>query len=265
MYLMCDPENFDISYQINPWMADVGGVNLAKAKSQWNFLKGNIESVVGQEVIVMQSQPGLPDLVFTANAGVIHKNIFIPSNFFHEERRGESKHFAKWFSDNGYDVVEIDERLNHEGMGDSFIYGDYLIGGHGFRTSKESQKIVSDILGLDLVAVKLKDPRFYHLDTCFSIVDKYKRLAIYYPGAFEESFVKDIENIGLELIPVSESEAMRFACNLITNHKDAIIMPNECPDITMELTRRRYNVLDINMTEFIKSGGACKCCVLEVP
>ena len=199
------------------------------------------------------------------SAGIVHKNIFIPSNFFHDERKRERQFFKAWFSENGFDIVEMDKRLHHEGMGDTFIYGESLIGGYGFRTDRESQKVASEILGLDFVPVRLIDPRFYHLDTCFSIIDKYKRVAIYYPGAFEESFAKDMEEIGLEMIPVVESEAIRFACNLVTNHKDSIIMPSDCPEISLELSRRRYNVLGIDMSEFIKSGGASKCCVLEVP
>ena len=41
---------------------------------------------------------GLPDLVFTANAGLVDGSRFVVSRFRHQERRGEARYDAKWFA-----------------------------------------------------------------------------------------------------------------------------------------------------------------------
>ena len=73
---------------------------------------------------------------------------------------------------------------------------------------------------LELIEVELRDPRFYHLDTCFCPITP--RLAIWFPRAFTAASQERIRRAGLELVEVPENEAVRFACNSIALGKYAL-------------------------------------------
>jgi N-dimethylarginine dimethylaminohydrolase len=258
---MCPPDHFKVEYSINPWMRD-DPVDNKKAMSSWLFLKQFV-SDLGEEVKTIKGHEGLPDMVFTANAGIVHNGQVVLSNFKHPERQGERAHFKKWFKDNNYVVHELPSDIVFEGRGDCFVFRDYLIGGYGFRTEKKAIKMTADILGLKPMAIHLKNKKFYHLDTCFSIISEQKGLAIYYPAAFEKSFEEEMSKIDINLLPVNKKEAKKFACNAITIDR-SIVMPSGCHKIETELLRHGFVVADIAMDEFLKSGGACRCLVLEI-
>ena len=85
--LMSSPEYFKVEYSINPWMVPGTNVDLELAKDQWNGLKRTIEEA-GAEVKVVPPSENHPDLVFTANSGIIRGNDVLIANFKFEERRG---------------------------------------------------------------------------------------------------------------------------------------------------------------------------------
>ncbi len=68
--LVCPPKYFQIDYEINPWMRRENAVVPSRAAAQWQALMKVLEEEVGAGIERMQPVPGLPDLVFTANAGV---------------------------------------------------------------------------------------------------------------------------------------------------------------------------------------------------
>ena len=81
--LMSSPDFFKVEYSINPWMVAGVTVDLDLAKNQWNNLKSTIERA-GAEVKVVPPSEEYPDLVFTANSGIINgKNVLI-ANFKYE-------------------------------------------------------------------------------------------------------------------------------------------------------------------------------------
>ena len=85
---MCPPKFFSVGYVINPWMAgNEGTLDLGLAGRQWESLRESLSDVA--EVVLMAPQPELPDLVFTANAGVVYGNKAIASHFMPHERRPE--------------------------------------------------------------------------------------------------------------------------------------------------------------------------------
>src|SRR5262245_24366652 len=83
--LMCPPDYYGIEYEINPVMHVEQGAKRERAQAQWQRLR---EALRGHGVTVelMQPRPGLPDLVFTANAGLVFGSRFFSSSFRHEVR-----------------------------------------------------------------------------------------------------------------------------------------------------------------------------------
>jgi N-dimethylarginine dimethylaminohydrolase len=70
-YLMCPPRHFGVLYEINPWMSREVSVDPERALAEWEGLVATLEAA-GAEVVVMEPEADVPDLVFTANAGVFN-------------------------------------------------------------------------------------------------------------------------------------------------------------------------------------------------
>src|SRR5882724_5677836 len=105
-FLVCPPDLFDVNYVINPWMeGNVHKASREMAASQWQELYGVLQT--SAEVEKITPQQGLPDMVFTANAGVVVGEKCVLSHFFHRERQGEEGHFKKWFKKQGFEVHEM--------------------------------------------------------------------------------------------------------------------------------------------------------------
>jgi N-dimethylarginine dimethylaminohydrolase len=210
----------------------------------------------------MEPVPGLPDMVFTANAGFAWEEKFIVSNFNHQVRRGEATHFENWFSSRNYEILHFPEQEFFEGEGDLLMCGNFLFAGYPFRSSLISHRRVAEILQREVFSLRLTSDWFYHLDTCFCPLDN--KTAMYYPRAFDRKALKLLENHVELLITVSEEEARRFACNAIVLKKN-IIMNDGCPEIRRQLEALGFFVSQIPLSEFIKAGGSAKCLALKLP
>ena len=160
--LMSSPEYFKVEYSINPWMVPGTNVDLELAKDQWNGLKRTIEEA-GAEVKVVPPNENHPDLVFTANSGIIKGNDVLVANFKFEERRGEEEIYLKWFEENGFNVSRIPSGYKFEGRGDAFVYGDYLVGSYGIRSDKEALLYIAEHFELEPVIVELAQENFFFL------------------------------------------------------------------------------------------------------
>jgi N-dimethylarginine dimethylaminohydrolase len=75
------------------------------AKKQWENLF--ITLSLFAEIEILTPQPYLPDMVFTANVGLVKENVFIPSHFQYPERRLEEIHFRKWLSKQGCLLADL--------------------------------------------------------------------------------------------------------------------------------------------------------------
>ncbi|MBY0459625.1 MAG: amidinotransferase, partial [Gemmataceae bacterium] len=104
--LMCPPDHYGIEYEINPWMNRSLGAVRELAFRQWKALHGTL-TALGVQGETMTPQPGLPDLVFTANAGLVFHNTFLSSRFKYEVRAKESPYFDAWFQEHGFEVKHL--------------------------------------------------------------------------------------------------------------------------------------------------------------
>lgn len=210
-----------------------------------------------------------PDLVFTANAGLMHpfRKTVLLSKFRFKERRGESPIFEKWFRENGYQIEKMpkDAKYYFEGAGDALYVGqNWLVAGYGFRTTLEGAAWATQFTDVDQsLILKLVDPRFYHLDTCFCPLGK--ETVMYYPGAFDEKSQNEIEK-NFRTIRVSEEDAKNFVCNAVPirnkSKKTTLIMTSPSQELRKKLSK--YTIQTLDMSEFLKSGGGPRCLVLFI-
>ncbi len=262
-FLMCAPDHYDVDYVINPWMeGNVHKSSRDRAVEQWtglfHILKDNAT------VDLVQPEKGVPDMVFTANAGLVLDNTVVLSRFFHKERQGEEPFFQKWFEDQGFTVHTLPKDLPFEGAGDALLdrEGRWLWAGYGFRSELDSHPYLAKWLDIEVLSLRLMDERFYHLDTCFCpLAEGY---LLYYPPAFDAYSNRMIEMRVPEAkrIAVDEADAVNFACNAV-NIDRLIVMNKISEDLKARLAEAGFQILETPLTEFLKAGGAAKCLTLR--
>ena len=261
--LVCPPDYFGIDYEINPWMHRSNGVSKTIAMRQWQSLMQVLEAEIGAGLERMQPVPGLPDLVFTANAGAIVGNRAVVSRFRYPERQREEAYFERWFNDHGYDILPLDRSLHFEGAGDLLGFPEELFGGYRQRTDIRVFPRISDWFQREIIPLELVDPRFYHLDTCFCPLSGGELL--YFPSAFDQYGQRVIaERIAPErCLVVPEVEALKFACNAVCLGKH-VVLPSACAETMRLLESRGYLSHPLPLDEFMKSGGSAKCLTLAL-
>jgi N-dimethylarginine dimethylaminohydrolase len=258
--LMCPPDHYGIEYEINDWMDRARPADREKAKRQWTEL---YQTLVGLKVKVSLLEPrkGLPDLVFTANAGLMFHNKFISSRFKHGERAGETPFFDAWFAANGYEVVTLEEDLYFEGAGDALFCGPVLFAGYRFRSDALAHQEVGRLINRRVLPLELVNPRFYHLDTCFCPLAPGE--AIYYPHAFDDYGKRVLKQHVPKLYAVPDADAYRFGCNAVVVAK-TVVTNTGCPALTDILASAGYKPIAVELDEFLKAGGSAKCLTLRV-
>jgi len=260
-FLMCPPDFYQIEYEINPWMNRRRPAETAAAMRQWQALHDLLTTKLGATVELLSPAKGLPDLVFTANAGLVAGEKFIRSNFRFPERQREAPVFEAWFEKRSYRIFTIPGNACFEGEGDALHLGKTLFAGYRMRSDIQSHRQVGEILGCEVLSLELVDPRFYHLDTCFCPLTD--RAALFFPPAFDDYGRKVIAESVPEAIPVSREDALRFACNAIVVGNEAVLHAG-CEATNLEMRRRGMKVHELDLSEFHRAGGSAKCLVLRL-
>ncbi len=160
-FLMCPPTHFDVSYAINPWMNVEVPVDRRRAEDQWNALVRTLHQA-GGSVDLLEPVPDLPDLVFTANLGLIDGRVFLPSRMRHDQRRPEVRHAEPWFESRGYAIRPLGPDVLHEGAGDALPFAGTLVGGYRTRSSASAYVDLARLVPSPILPVELVDERFYH-------------------------------------------------------------------------------------------------------
>jgi N-dimethylarginine dimethylaminohydrolase len=256
---MVAPAHFTIRYEINPWMDRKVEVDAPRAEAQWNALHRLLAEELGADVRLAEPQPALPDMVFTANAGLVYGERVILSNFRHPERQGEKRWFGEWFARNGFRVEELPDVEVFEGEGDALFAGETLFAGYYWRSDVAAHTEVGERLGLRVLSLQLVDPAFYHLDTCFCPLDA-DTLA-YYPPAFDEYARRVIEANFSRRIELEPGEAARFAANAVVLGPD-VVLNSGCPHFEAALRDHGFTPHATPLDEFLKAGGSAKCLTL---
>ncbi|MBS0183733.1 MAG: hypothetical protein JSS39_15185 [Nitrospira sp.] len=261
--LVCPPDFFGIEYEINPWMRLTNRVDHGRAARQWHELMRVLEKDLGVVLERMTPIVGLPDLVFTANAGIVVGQTAVVSRFRYPERQREEAHFENWFRRHGYEVMTGEAGLHFEGAGDLLGFPEYWFGGYRQRSDIRVFPILSEQFHREIIPLELVDSRFYHLDTCFCPLSGGELL--YFPAAFDNYGQAAIaERVPDKLrLTVPEDEALKFACNAVCVGKH-VVLPTGCPTTQAWLRIRGYETHPVQLDEFMKSGGSAKCLTLAL-
>jgi N-dimethylarginine dimethylaminohydrolase len=262
---MCPPRHFGVLYEINPWMSREVSVDPEQALAQWEGLAATLEAA-GAEVVVMEPEADVPDLVFTANAGVVNGGQFVPSHFRHPERRPETPINAAWFAKRGWRVDHLPPELDHEGAGDALPFTPedgrpVLLSGYSFRSDAGAATHLSTLLKCPVRPIELVDPRLYHVDLTFCPLDS--RRAIVAPLGWDAYGRKVVEALVPEPLVLSDDETLSFCANSVVVGT-TIVMPAVPPRVGRQLEAWGFTVVGCKIDEFLKAGGGCRCLTLAL-
>ena len=269
--LMCAPKHFAISYSINPWMQPEKWASEAHAVAvqQWSELRDALQQA-GAAIDYVAPQPDLPDLVFTANAAVVHDGTALLARFRHSERQGEEPVFAAAFADLRQRgliarVAALPDGVVMEGAGDCLFdeARNLFWMGFGQRSERRATEAVEATFGLAAVPLQLADPRFYHLDTAFCPLPSGD--VIYHPGAFTDEGRAAIAARVPEArrIALGEADAALFSANAVGIGR-TVVMSRCSSGLREQLAVRGYEVMATALDTFLQSGGSAACLTLRL-
>ncbi len=258
--LMCAPTYFDIEYEINPWMHKDNQVETTLAQSQWESLHTIYQDNFEWDVQLIEPIQGLPDMVFTANGAlVIDKKVALPT-FRAPDRQGETAYFKKWFESQGYTEF-LEPKYDFEGEGDALVWNDIIFAGYPWRSDLPSHKEIADFFGKKVISLQTTDARFYHLDTCLTIVSN-DTVSIW-PPAFTEDSVKKLHEIVPNVIEATEDDAKAYGLNAMSDGKK-IVLSDKATGLINKYQEMGLEVIGTPIGEYQKSGGGVKCLTLEL-
>ena len=258
--LMCPPDHYGIEYEINAWMSRGKQADRDVAMEQWTQLRQLLVDA-GASVELLEPQEGFPDLVFTANAGLVHRNRVVMSRFRPPQRRGELAFTEPWLASAGFEVCHLPEEMYFEGAGDALFCGDTLIAGYRIRSDARAQQVLGEMLGCRVIPLELVSQHYYHLDTCFCPLND--DTALFFPGAFDDYGKRALQEVVPNLIEIPDSEAAHFAGNAVVVGT-TVVTNTGCPKVHARLAEQGFTPHGTPLHEFVKAGGSAKCLTLRL-
>lgn len=279
-YLTCAPGHFQVLYEINPWMHREIPADPEAANAQWEQMVANLRTA-GAIVEYIDPVSGLPDMVFTANFGVVDArgHRFVASRFAHLQRMPESEQAIAWFAEREYEIVELGSpspgpgspgtaaftpslsSMHFEGAGDALPFRDKLVAGYRIRSDFDAHTELGRLLDVGVLSVELVDQRFYHLDLTFCPLDD--RHAIIAPDAWDRYGRAVIEQLVPEPLALELDEALTFCANSVVIGT-TIVMPECPPRVGRILEGWGFDVCVSPVEEFLKAGGGVRCLTLAL-
>lgn len=272
--LLVSPEYFDVVDIKNPYMkGQIGNIKSDKAVQQWKNLYTAFEkwkdNGVIQQLETIAGISKLEDMVFCANPFIMWTkedgaSFALLSNMQFESRQAEVDIFEEYFKNRSIKTQRISSEIKIEGNGDLIPHPGrkVLWMGYGYRTELDAARILTEVLEAHIIPLKLVSPNFYHLDTCFCVIDE-ENVAICREALDEESFLK-IKAVFPFVHEISLHEAKNnFSLNSlimssISGEKFGIL-PLGCEELKIILQELNVKIQEVDTSEFIKSGGSVYC------
>ncbi|MAW08055.1 MAG: hypothetical protein CME61_07205 [Halobacteriovoraceae bacterium] len=255
--LMCPPTHFKVDYEINPFMDKNNPIDEKLAFTQWTRLKEVYEDL-GLNVKLIEPSPELPDMVFMANQLVTlpNKRVLF-SRMCHPQRMPEVSLIIDQIQPRDFFI----SAETFEGTGDFIwdIFNGRCFLGHGKRTKKSAyEQFEEDLSSFECIYLNLISDHYYHLDTCLCVIDE--NTCLFAEDAFDQDSIQKIKGSFHQSIALNQTESLRFlACNAHSVDGKNIIVEQGAKITQGILEKLGKNIISINTSEFLKSGGSIFC------
>lgn len=210
-------------------------------------------------------QSSMADLSFTRDSALMGPWGLIELRPAAAHRQSETPHVANKARQIG---VPIHGRVRDgriEG-GDVCLLRDgmVLIACSGDRTDERGAESLGGMFragGWEVATVPL-DPRYLHLDTVLTMVDK--NLAVIHRPAFSRDFVEWLERLGIDLVDASEDEVTRLGANLLSLGGGRVLAAAGSERLADILRSRGCQVIEADIAQFTRCGGGPHCLTLPL-
>ncbi len=260
-YLMVAPDHFRVDYAINPFMHLEDQPDPVRTHAQWRAVVAAIEAAGGR-VEVLPQLPDAPDMVYAMNLGLALEADqgarAVLSHMRHPQRRPETPAAERWFAERGAvrSVTGRDGVGAHFEAGDAFAWRGELVVGYGPRTEELALKHLATDLGVAVRGMRITHPGMYHMDIGFCPLDETRAMVC--PAAYEEASAAALLDLVPEPLVLTEEEGLSFCANSIVLGR-TVVMP-ACPDrVRARLEQWGFEVVVVDVGEFLKGGGAIRC------
>ena len=245
--LMCPLDHFGVRYAINPWMDPPSWTRndqalTAASHHEWRALRDTLVSL-GASIELVPAAATVPDLVFTANAAVVLDRRALLARFRHPERQKEEIHFETTFRAlQRRGLIDCMDKLPDgvalEGAGDCVwdVRRNQFWLGYGPRSDAAAEQIIKEAFDVEVVALELANPRFYHMDTALCPLSRGD--VMFVPDAFTKKGKAAIYDqvSACQRIVVDVEDACRLAANAV-RIGDTLVM-SSCGDrLRTDLTK----------------------------
>jgi N-dimethylarginine dimethylaminohydrolase len=298
--LMGDPSHFSVQGGANPhtrtWLGTRRTVDRELAIAQWKRMRDVLRDH-DVRVIVLPADPGVPGLVYPANAGFLTdvdaekplaSKTFYLSNLI-ETRAAETPHYARVLGVHGFRTETLPDEYRFEGEADFFPAGDVYLFTHGrleqqrfvprlgvppwkrvygFRSDIRLADLLADIVSpRPVLCIELMRESHYHGDTALCAFGPERRfLLAWRPGLAPEDFERLRRRFGERLIELSDGDAARYAANSFTVSRgleSILFMPEGVSDRLLGQVREcGVAPVRVDVSEFLKKGGGSVKCMI---
>ncbi|MFJ7828288.1 dimethylarginine dimethylaminohydrolase family protein [Psychrobacillus sp. NPDC096623] len=258
--ILCEPKYMEIKEVINDvqkrYIQD--NIDRSLAVSQHQKFEQALRNA-GVEVIKLQPSKNHPEQVFTRDIGFTLGNHLFISEMANPIRKGEEKVLAHWMNEQDVSYKKLSTHPI-EG-GDVIVDGNRVFVGISDRTCmKAVRTLQAELPNFEIVPIPF-DPKFLHLDCVFNILSS--KDALIYPTALDRKIVDHLASM-YHLIEVSESEQFSMGTNVLSIGENRVFSLPTNHDVNEQLRQHGYQVLEVDFSEIIKSGGSFRCCSMPL-
>lgn len=258
--ILCPPRFLEIREVINRTQRHFADENIDREEAlQQHQNLVDILRKQGVEVILLDPDPRFPEQVFTRDIAFTLGPHLFSAKMEEPIRRGEEVILMDWLGREGIPSIQISEG-SIEG-GDVLIDGETVYVGDSGRTSRQAIDALRRELP-HLYVQSLPFPEKYlHLDCVFNPLSS--REALIYSPAFRK---KDRDYLAAHytLIEVTAEEQFRLGTNVLSLGDRTLLSQPVNPGVNEKLRQRGFKVIEVDLSEIIKSGGAFRCCTLPL-
>ncbi|WP_028393226.1 dimethylarginine dimethylaminohydrolase family protein [Bacillus cihuensis] len=258
--IVCEPQYMEIREVINETQKQYKNENIDRELAMQQH-KQFIEQLEDLDVKVYQlpARAKFPEQVFTRDIGfTIGKTVFVAKMANHL-RQGEDKVLKSWLEE--VEVPFYDLTMAHIEGGDVLIDRKSIYIGVSSRTDEKSIVQLQNLLPhFEIIALPFNN-KFLHLDCVFNIISETE--ALFFPEAFAKEEI-DLLHSRYDLIEINDCEQFTLGTNVLSIGRKKIISLTGNKGVNNQLRTRGYEVIEVDMSEIIKSGGSFRCCTMPL-
>ncbi|MCF6408330.1 dimethylarginine dimethylaminohydrolase family protein [Pseudalkalibacillus salsuginis] len=258
--ILCEPHYMRIRDVINETQKKFKneGIHIDRAVEQHNHFIKTLQNH-GVEVILLPYHEKFPEQVFTRDIGFTLGQTLFVSRMGSDIRRGEENVVKQWLDDEELPYFKIGED-KIEG-GDVLIDRESIYVGLSNRTDQRAVDHLKSVLTqYDVIAIPFTE-KYLHLDCIFNVISP--EVALIFPSALNKKEV-DFFASRYELIEVTCEEQFTLGTNVLAIGNQKILSLPVNQKVNGKLREKGFEVIEVDISEIIKSGGSFRCCTLPI-